>query len=69
MVYDITNGGLFSVDTPSDAWAYNIPTTNDAALDFVPFSASVPEPSTLLIWGLLSLFGIAWKSKTNRQCE
>jgi hypothetical protein len=49
-VWDITAGGNFS-STPSGAWAYNIPTTSDTAMDFVPFAelaAPVPAPASAL---------------------
>ena len=49
-VWDITAGGAFSSTSPK--YAFNIPTTNDMALQFVPF---VPEPATLAVVPLLGL--------------
>ncbi len=45
-VLDITAGGY--VSSPGHDWAYSIPGSNNAALDFVPYP-SVPVPGALLL--------------------
>ncbi len=69
MIVDVTSGGCFQLNDPSQYWAYNIPTTSDAAFDFVPFSASVPEPATLVIWSLLGLCGFLWHGSNGKSKE
>jgi hypothetical protein len=55
-VLDITAGGYVSY--PGHEWAYSIPGSNNAALDFVPYPA-VPVPGSLLLGvvGFLSVAG------------
>jgi WD40 repeat protein len=55
-VLDITTGGY--VSSPGHDWAYSIPGSNNAALDFVPYP-SVPVPGALLlvVVGFLSVAG------------
>lgn len=61
-VLDITDGGYVSY--PSEAWAYSIPNTNDAALDFVPYTA-VPVPGAVLLGVVgLSVAGSRLRRKT-----
>lgn len=62
-VLDITAGGY--VSSPGHEWAYSIPGTNNAALDFVPYP-SVPVPGALLLGvvGSLSVVGGRLRRRT-----
>ena len=57
-VLDVTGGGFLNDNDMSIRWATNIPTTNDMALDFVPFVSVVPvaEPSSLVLLAIALLF-------------
>ena len=55
-VLDITAGGTVDAQVLSNRWAFNIPTTSDMAIDFVPFP--VPEPSAIVLCCLLGFAGL-----------